>query len=162
MKHLILFVCTGNICRSPMAMGLFNMRARDLGDHREFVAESAGTWGVEGEPATAFANQLMAQRQIDILAHRGRTVTREMIEQASVVIVMTKNHRDALSAEFPSSRSKLHLMSELGDRLYDINDPYGGSLDEYAHCAQELENLLETGYEKIKTWARGNTLSLNS
>jgi len=159
MKHLILFVCTGNICRSPMAAGLFNARARDLGDHPQFVAESAGTWGLEGEPASAHALQMMSQRHMDISAHRARTVTREIMERASVVMVMTMSHRDALAAEFRTFRPKIHMLSELNDRMYDINDPYGGSLDEYAYCAQELEKLIETGYEKIKTWA-GNSNSL--
>jgi protein-tyrosine-phosphatase len=162
MKHIIYFVCTGNICRSPMAEALFNARAKDLGEHREFVAESAGTWGMDGEPASAYAIQMMRERNIDILAHRGRRFSREMMDQASVVIVMTLSHRDTLIAEFSKSRSKIHMMSELNERMYDINDPYGGSLDEYSYCAQELENLIEIGYEKIKTWAIGNNPLRNS
>jgi protein-tyrosine-phosphatase len=162
MTHIIYFVCTGNICRSPMAAGLFNARAKDVGEHHEFTAESAGTWGVEGEPASAYAIQMMQERHIDILAHRGKRFTREMMERASVVMVMTLSHRDALYAEFPKFRSKVHMMSELNGRMYNINDPYGGSLDEYSYCAQELEKLIETGYEKIKTWAGGNNPSLNS
>jgi ribose 5-phosphate isomerase B len=162
MKHLVLFVCTGNICRSPMAAGLFNVRAKDLGEAQEFAAESAGTRGVEGAPASAYGIQMMAQRHVDIQAHRGRSVTREMMEQSSVVIVMTMSHREALAAEFSKFRSKIHMMSELNDRMYDINDPYGGSLDEYTFYAQELEKLIENGYEKIKTWARGNPSSRDS
>jgi protein-tyrosine-phosphatase len=94
----------------------------------------------------------MAERGIDLTAHRGQTITRELIEQAAVVIVMTGSHRDALASEFPAARGKLHLMSELIDRTFDIADPYGGTLAEYQDCAASLEKLIDSGYEKIKTW----------
>jgi protein-tyrosine-phosphatase len=66
---------------------------------------------------------------------------------------MTQNHRDALAAEFPQHRSKIHLMSEIEGRAYDISDPYGGIFSEYQVCAQKLAELIELGYEKIKQWA---------
>lgn len=156
MSHLILFICTGNICRSPMAQVLFNARARREHEEKEYYAESAGTWANGNQPASSHAIITMAKRGFDLSQHTGRTVTHELLAQASVVIVMTRNHFDALCAEFPQYRPKYHLISELKDRLYDIQDPYGGPLDGYEQCATQLAELIESGYPKIKKWANAN------
>lgn len=152
MSHVVLFVCTGNVCRSPMAAALFNARARRAGEDHLYLARSTGTWALDDEPASAHAITAMAERGIDLSAHRGQTITRELIEQAAVVIVMTRSHYDALVSEFPTARPKIHLMSELIDRTFDIADPIGGTLADYQDCAANLENLIDAGYEKIKSW----------
>jgi protein-tyrosine-phosphatase len=152
MTRVVLFVCTGNVCRSPMAEGFLNAKIHHAGDDGKLVALSAGTWALDNQPASGHAITVMAERGIDISQHRGRTVTRQDLAGADAVIVMTQSHRDALSAEFPESRIKLHLMSELKDRTFDINDPYGGTLPEYEQTAQELLDLVEIGYAKIISW----------
>ncbi len=156
MSHTILFVCTGNVCRSPMAAGLFNAHAQRVGEHSLYAAHSAGTWALEQQPASGNAVVVMRQRGIDLRAHRGRTVSAALLAHAGAVIVMTRNHYDALAAEFPAHVAKLHLMSELASRTFDIADPYGGSLDEYADTATELATLIDHGYEKIKSWISNN------
>jgi protein-tyrosine-phosphatase len=135
-----------------MAAALFNARARRRGEAHLYYAASAGTWALDNAPASTNAIVTMAQRGIDLTTHRGQTVTRAMLDQADVVIVMTTSHRDALISEFPHVRAKIHLMSELASQVYDIADPYGGTLEEYEDCAQHLEMLIDTGYEKIKSW----------
>lgn len=153
MTHIILFVCTGNVCRSPMAQALFNARAKRAGEDALFHADSAGTWALKNQPASGHAISTMAQRGIDLTKHSGRTVTLKSLAAASVVIVMTRSHSEALAAEFPAHRRKIHLMSELKSRSFDVSDPYGGSPAEYASCARLLEDSIDSGYAKIKTWA---------
>jgi protein-tyrosine-phosphatase len=140
-----------------MASTLFNARAARAGESSYFVAQSAGTWALDTHPASGYALTAMAERGLDLTDHRAHTIQASDMEDASVVIVMTRSHRDALAAEFPEFRSKLHLMSELSGRVFDISDPYGGSLAEYQYCARELEELVEEGYDVIKTWAWGDS-----
>lgn len=152
MTHIVLFVCTGNVCRSPMAAGLFNAKAREAGEAELYHAQSTGTRALVDQPASLHAMTTMKQRGIDISAHRGTMITAESLDQAAVVIVMTHNHYEALATEFPIYRHKLHLMSELKGPAFDIGDPYGGPLSGYQSCARELETLIDQGYEKIKSW----------
>lgn len=152
MKPFILMVCTGNICRSPMAAALLNAQARAVGDEETYRIESAGTWGVNGQPASSNAQLTMQKRGLSLDGHSARTVTPELLQQADLILVMTRSHRDALATEFPGTRRKLHLMSELSGLEYDISDPYGHSLQTYETCAADLATLIERGYWQISDW----------
>jgi protein arginine phosphatase len=152
MTRSILFVCTGNVCRSPMAAALFTAEAEKFGESSEFSVSSAGTWALEGEPASSNAQLIMQRRGLSLDKHAGRTVTAEMLKDADLIFVMTRHHQDSLCAEFPGVRSKIHLMSELAGQQFDISDPYGSTLDDYETCATELSQLIERGYPSVGQW----------
>lgn len=145
----VLFVCTGNICRSPMAAGLLRRRLNRDQERRQWHVISAGTWASEGRPASAYSIDEMNARGIDLDAHRSRQVDEDLMDQADLVLVMTHSHAEALSAAFPDHAHKVHLLSEMVGKTYDISDPYGGTRLEYAHVAQQLERLIDAGYDRI-------------
>lgn len=157
MMPTLLFVCTGNICRSPMAAEFFRKRAKEKGD--AVHVESAGTWGVDGQPASLLAREVLAERGLNLDGHVARTVTREMLEKADLALVMTRSHRDALVAEFPFARRKIRLLSEVRGMEYDITDPYGKAREDYELCANDLQELIERGYAQILEWLAQSAFS---
>ena len=152
---MVLIVCTGNLCRSPMAEGLLRARlARDEA-RRDWRVGSAGVWTVDGRPASVNGVREMAQRGIDLSGHLSRSVTRELMDEADLVLAMTRGHAEALTAAFPEHGSKVYLLSEMVGGTYDIEDPYGGTRLEYAQTARQLERLIEDGYERIVALVEG-------
>lgn len=153
-RKVILVVCTGNVCRSPMATGLLRDRLAEVGLDDEFEVVSAGTWALSGSPAADYSRQVMAERGISISDHRARMVSETDVAAAALILVMEEGHREALLAEFAAARSKVHLMSEVIGKRYDIADPYGSDLDLYVHCAAHLAGIIDAGLDRIVVWAR--------
>ena len=148
-KKTITFVCTGNVCRSPMAAGLFFDRAVRENAQRAVRVRSAGTWALEDQPASAYASQVMAERGLDISAHRGHNLTQAAVDETDLILVMTLRHKEAIVQDFPGAAGKVHLLSAMAGPTYDIEDPYGGSIVEYRRTANELAELVEQGYPRI-------------
>jgi protein-tyrosine phosphatase len=118
----ILLVCTGNICRSPMAEGFFRRQLAERGIDGVHV-ESAGVSGWEGSPATAEAVQALDELHVDIAEHRARRLTRRMVEAADLVVAMAGEHRDAIGRVVPSAASRTFTMKELVRLLDAEGDP---------------------------------------
>jgi protein-tyrosine phosphatase len=78
------------------------------------------------------------------------------MEEADLVLVMTRNHAEALSVAFPDHADKIHMLSETVGETYDISDPYGGTRLKYSYIAQELEQLIDEGYERIVSLAEAS------
>ena len=153
---MILVVCTGNLCRSPMAMELLRARLARDESRRDWRVESAGVWATDGEPASAHATDEMADRGLDLYTHCARGISRDMMARATLVLAMTQSHVESLRAAFPEQARKVHLFAEMVGQTYDVRDPYGGSRQEYAAVAEELERLIEDGYERIVALVEGS------
>lgn len=130
----ILFICTSNTCRSPMAMALFNMKTKEKG--LPFEAESAGTSAFFGDRASENAIGVLKERGIDISSHRSRRVSEYMLEEYELFVCMAQEHAEAISSFVP--KEKICLMRQ------EIWDPYGDSDDIYRLCADKIDR--ETDY----------------
>lgn len=145
--HSVLLVCTANLCRSPMAEGILRHLVEPATAWR---VESAGTWGFDGDPPALNAQLAMSDRGIDISNHRSRQVTRPLLQEFSLILTMTRGHKEALQVEFPSLAERVYLLSEMIDTVFDIEDPIGGPLVEYVATADELEGILRQGLDRIQ------------
>jgi len=145
----VLFVCTANIARSPMAEALFNQLVEEMGLDDQYQASSAGTWAMDGNPAPLDGQRVMQERGLDTSAHRSRVITREMLEGADLILTMEAGHKEALEIEFPEHRGKIFMLSEMVDSKADIDDPYSRGYDEFKQAAQEIEDVLRRGLPRI-------------
>lgn len=136
----VLFVCTGNICRSPMAEGLFRHLTRGLG---RYEAMSAGVGAVDGQPPSGNAVRVLAEVGVDISGQRSRALTAEAVARADYVFGMTHGHVDTLVLLYPHAAEKTFLLREFDETLglfeKDIADPIGAGVETYRVCRDQIE-----------------------
>ena len=141
----ILFVCTANICRSPMAAAMFNALAEDGG--LPFRAESAGTAALEGNPMAENAQEALGEVGIYPEAHSARQVSEDMLEAADLVLAMGPRHVAALRKNFGDlSAGKLHTLPEYASGSPSeegIPDPYGHTITAYRASVRQLLGYVE-------------------
>ncbi len=149
----VLFVCTGNTCRSPMAWGLarkmiaehLSCGVDELAD-RKIDVLSAGTGAFPGAPPSEHAVDVMKGRDIDITAHTADMVSAQLIHRADHVFTMTESHRQILLHLLPDAENYVHTLLADGD----IADPIGGSRDDYEACARQIESAIEARLKEIE------------
>src|SRR5215467_1152167 len=136
----VLFICTGNVCRSPMAEGIFRAAVRDRGDYRVI---SAGLGAADGQPPSSYAVEAVKELGIDISHQRSRMLTPDLVQQADFIFGMTHSHIDTVMMLFPFAAEKTFLLREFDETLdqfeKDISDPIGGSYDVYLNCRDQIE-----------------------
>jgi protein-tyrosine-phosphatase len=137
----VLFVCTGNTCRSPMAEALFN---HHMGNDGEWTATSAGTFAGINAAASAQAIEAMQELGIDISRHRSKPLTAELINTADLIVAMTHGHCFQICQDFPEVGNKVCLIKSFGTSKVpaDISDPFGGSLNIYRKTREEINRAL--------------------
>ena len=136
----VLFVCTGNSCRSPIAEWILKDLLNQHGIENILV-ESAGTMAPQNRLPTNYALMVMVERGIDISLHRSRILTKQMVEKADLILVMEKAHQLFIEELVPLSKGKVFLLKSYGSEGcdQDIQDPIGRDLEFYRYCREELE-----------------------
>lgn len=132
-----------------MAMGLLRERLRQDGLGDRVAVSSAGVYGLDGSPASRPGVEVLAERGIDIAAHRAHTVGERELAEADLVLVMEEAHRRALFYAYPRLLGKIFLLSEMSGAYQDIADPYRRPKEAYQRTANELAALIEAGYPTI-------------
>ena len=140
----ILFVCTGNTCRSAMAAALMNKIAME--NNLDVRIDSAGLLANEGQRASENAVSAAAQFGADLSGHTAKQITAELINASDIILTMTKAHKQMLGE---AAGDKVYTLMEYAREDGDINDPYGGSLDEYRECAHQIYDALLKVKERI-------------
>ncbi len=138
---LIVVVCTGNICRSPMAEGLLaHALDAETGSLHDFKVVSAGVAASRGAPASTNSVTAMKKVGLDISNHQSQPLTEELISDASAIFVMTETHRAIIQASFEPMPRHVYLLREFMPREADkeVADPYGGPLPLYETCRDEV------------------------
>lgn len=145
----ILFVCTANICRSPMAEVVFKHKLAERPDAAQWQVASAGTWGLDGRGAATSALIALHEIGLDAGKHVARTVTLEMLRSSDLILTMENNHKEALQVEFPEIASRVFLMTEMAGFRSDVKDPIAGTQDDFRATLQELDRILTKGMDVI-------------
>ncbi len=146
----VLFVCTANICRSPMAEALFRLILREKGiDAQGWRIESAGTWAPQDRPADPVVVAQFAYRGVDLSAHRSRIVDAALLGGFPVIVTMEPGHKEALQVEFRPLRGRVFTLAELAGENGSVADPTGGPPEAYARTVDEIERLLRLAFDRI-------------
>lgn len=142
----ILFVCTGNTCRSSMAEAIFRNLIKDVKEYENVRILSAGTWATKGQKASGNAIEALKDKNIDLSSHISKPLTKEMVEAADLILTMTEKHKMQILNVLPGSSEKVYTLKELAHgKANDINisDPYGQNIEVYKGCAEEIEAALK-------------------
>ena len=145
----ILFVCTANICRSPMAAGIFKKLIQDRAEGEEWRVESAGTWGLDGEEASLGSQTVMSEMGVDLSGHIARRVTSEMLAPFDLILTMESGHKEALQIEFSEIADKVFMLSEMSGEILNIEDPIGRTYQDYLETVDQIDKLIESGFPRI-------------
>lgn len=152
----VLFVCTGNTCRSAMAQEI----AEDIGDasSKSFKFKSAGTFACEGDPATREAIEVMEEIGLDIEKHKSSQFDKELAVWADIIFAMEAKHIEEMEAMAPQEEHKMHTLLGYaagiegypGEEGYDIIDPYKDPIEDYRETRDQLKDAIGKVIRKLE------------
>jgi protein-tyrosine-phosphatase len=144
----ILFVCTANRYRSPLAAACFKAELVKRGQEKNWNVLSAGTWAMDGYPPMPAAILEAKQLGLNIHEHQSRGITADMLQESNLVVVMEQGQKEALQVEFKAYRQKVVLLSEVAEgSSYDIADPVTDP--ETVEVGPQICRLVQMGFETI-------------
>jgi len=152
-NFVIMLVCTGNTCRSPMAQGILrSMIEKDNIANVEVISSGTGT--LDGYPATANAVQASKKNGIDISDHHSEAVTAELVRASDVILALAYEHYVYITESFPEADGRVFMIKAFPDHEpspeLSVEDPLGLGLDEYLATHRELEKELRRAWPAIK------------
>lgn len=145
----VLLVCTGNICRSPLAEAIMRQELASLG-RDDITVSSAGTGAWDGAPASEGAYLVGLEHGLDLSAHRARLLTRDLTEGADVVLTMARHHRARVQELGGEGRT--FVLGEYAGRTgpeAEVSDPFGGDLDVYRETYAELADMVRAAVRRL-------------
>jgi len=141
----VIFICTGNICRSAMADGYLKYRLKGLQKDHDVRVSSAGTHAKQGEGSPTFAKRAIEKHGANIENHTATTLENSDMQEADYILVMTEKHKTDIINKYPELKDKIKLLGEYAkDKEYDeIDDPWGYNYNVYENCAKEIVDSIE-------------------
>lgn len=154
----VLFVCTGNTCRSPMAQELADDAAGRSTHLKDMVFRSAGTFACEGAPASAEAVTVLEEAKLDISRHRAKQFDSELAEWADLILAMEAKHIEEMEAMAPEQAPKMHTLLGYavgvdgypGETGFDVMDPYREPIDEYQKARDQIKKAVDCVLVRIQ------------
>lgn len=155
--YRVLFVCSGNMCRSPIAEGILRDLLDRVADSTDGKApppaievSSAGTTTSDGLPPSREAEEVAREAGIDISSHRTRILTREILAESDLILVMQPHHAEAARALLPEAADRIHLLTAYaGETGEGIDDPIGKGREVYRRTFRRLATLIERAFPRI-------------
>lgn len=150
----VLFICTANQFRSPIAETCLKQKLSNLGQLDEWRVSSAGTWTKKGLPAHPLAVKAATGVGLDLSEHRSKPVTPRLLERSDLVVVMEKDHKEALLTEFPQMKDKIILLTELvGETNSNVPDPVVDKCHDADEVTEMICHLIDNGFDNLLSLA---------